>query len=345
LPAAERLEALRVQVRTWQPFNESGYLLSLRGDTGLAMAWDRRSAQRDLEVGGRYAHRCRLIPEPLLRKPAPDGAHLVRCIDGVEGQIWREGWLYASRWWPAPPNGHDWRLFLHASATSADDLAKAEPPELLVLPRVGKSCLTLQALDGSNAQMRGLEGRLMALGGLAVVVGATALSRQALELHQAIERAELATASLRQSTAVVLASRDQALAKAAQAKQMAAWLTEVQPIEVLVHLSEMIGKSGAQIKEMDLTGSKLRLGLQLSPQATRAGLVKDLQAGGWFKSVAEVRDTTSRGLVVMEMVVDGLRPPPTKSVAQVAARAAQNFPPASAFEAGPVAAPKAGAVR
>ena len=136
-------------------------------------------------------------------------------------------------------------------------------------------------------------------------------------MHQSIERSEAAIVSLRQSAAAVLASRDLALAKAAQAQQISAWLTEILPIEVLVHLQEVIGKSGTQIKEMDLIGSKLRLGLQLSAQATRAGVVKDLQAGGWFKGIAEVRGDASRNLVVMEMVIDGLRPPLRRPVTAV----------------------------
>lgn len=317
LAPAERLDALRVQARAWRPFDDSAYLLSLRGETGLAVAWDRLGAQRDLEVAGRDAARCRLLPEPLLRETAPDGAHLVRCFSGLEGQIWREGWLWSSRWWPAPPSGHDWRLFLHASASSTEDFSQAEPPTPLELARTDKPCLVLQGIDGRSAQARGFEGRLLAVSGLVLVACAAALSRQAWDLHQSIERSEAAIVSLRQSAAAVLASRDQALAKAAQAQQISAWLTEILPIEVLVHLQEVIGKSGTQIKEMDLIGSKLRLGLQLSAQATRAGVVKDLQAGGWFKGIAEVRGDASRNLVVMEMVIDGLRPPLRRPVTAV----------------------------
>ena len=344
VPAPERLEALRVQARAWQPFDDSAYLLSLRGDLGLVMAWDRLSAQRDLVAAGRDPRRCRLLPESLLRQAAADGAHLVPCISGFEGQVWREGWLCASRWWSVLPNGQDWRLFLHASAAPGNEPIQAEPPAPLNLARTDKPCLAVQFLDGSGVQVRGLEGRVMALSGLALVVGAAAISHQVWELHQSIERSEAAITSLRQSASVVLASRDLALTKAAQAQQVSAWLIEIQPIEVLEHLHEVIGKSGAQIKEMDLAGGKLRLGLQLSPQATRAGVVKDLQSGGWFKSVAEVRGDASRGLVVMDMIIDGTTPPRRRSLSTLAAaaRPVASSPPTSSFEAGAAPAVKAG---
>jgi hypothetical protein len=334
LPAAERLDALRVQARAWQPFDDSAYVLSLRGETGLAVAWDRLSVQRDLHAAGHDASRCRLLPETLMRQASPDGAHLVQCMGGVEGQIWREGWLCASRWWPSLPVVHDWRLFLYSNESSAHDLAKVDPPALIDVPRSDKPSLSLESLDGGSAQARGLEGRLMALCGLAIVVCAAALARQTWELQQSIARSEAAIVALRQSAAAVLVSRDQALAKAAEARQIAAWLTEIQPIEVLVHLHEMISKSGAQIKEMDLTGNKLRLGLQLSPQSTRSGLVKDFQAGGWFKGVTELRGDTSRGLVVMEMTVEGLRPPLRSTAQGVTSSGKVDMPPPSAFAPG-----------
>jgi hypothetical protein len=35
--------------------------------------------------------------------------------DGFEGQVWRDSFLAATRWWPATPSSRDWLIFLRAS--------------------------------------------------------------------------------------------------------------------------------------------------------------------------------------------------------------------------------------
>lgn len=64
---------------------------------------------------GASAKTVRVIPETLARIPFDEGARLVRCIDGFEGQVWREGALIASRWWLSPPTAREWQHFMRAA--------------------------------------------------------------------------------------------------------------------------------------------------------------------------------------------------------------------------------------
>ena len=54
----------------------------------------------------------RKIVETMIRVPMKIGARLVSCVEGYEGQIWREYELIASRWWSAPPLSQDWNNFI-----------------------------------------------------------------------------------------------------------------------------------------------------------------------------------------------------------------------------------------
>ena len=63
------------------------------------------------------------FPESLVRKGLEEGARLVRCIDGVEGEIWSQGYLLASRWWPAEPTEEEWQFFLRSARVSVDTSA------------------------------------------------------------------------------------------------------------------------------------------------------------------------------------------------------------------------------
>lgn len=62
----------------------------------------------------------RYLPESLARQPLKDGGRLVECIEGFEGQIWYEGNLIASRWWPVPPQKNEWLSFARAVEAEVD---------------------------------------------------------------------------------------------------------------------------------------------------------------------------------------------------------------------------------
>lgn len=72
------------------------------------------------------------IPETLARVPGKDGVRLVRCAQGLEGEIWQEGTLTASRWWRDLPSQQDWRLFLRAGKLRDHDTSQAVPDPVSV---------------------------------------------------------------------------------------------------------------------------------------------------------------------------------------------------------------------
>ncbi len=69
----------------------------------------------------------RVIPETLARTGYEDGARLIRCIDGFEGQVWRDSALIASRWWRNTPTGREWQHFMRAAQVSVDVDSVAAP--------------------------------------------------------------------------------------------------------------------------------------------------------------------------------------------------------------------------
>lgn len=329
VPAPERLAALRLQTLGWQPFESNAYALILQGSDGLAIAWDQARARDELAAAGFVAERCRLVPETLLREPVDVGVRLVQCSEGVEGQVWRAGALAASRWWAALPSEADWQLFLHAGAATPEEMARPLPQLAQESTLAAKPWVALHDIDASaDARAAGLETRVLAVGALALLVGVGAVARQEWEVVRQMQQRRNDMAALRESAAVAIKSRDQALLKAERVRKFAAVLNEPLPIEVLTHVNDMLGKSGVLLKEFELNGSRLRLGLQLGPQTSRAGLVRDLQAGNWFQDVAEERQG-SLGYTTLKMTLNGLRP--RSGAALAAANAPADAPAPSAM--------------
>ena len=64
---------------------------------------------------GKTTSQLRILPESLAREAGDDGARLVQCIDGMEGQVWRDQSIVASRWWSQVPSAQEWLQFLRAA--------------------------------------------------------------------------------------------------------------------------------------------------------------------------------------------------------------------------------------
>lgn len=61
------------------------------------------------------------VPESLLRaRPSGDGPRLIALMEGVEGQVWREGDMVASQWWPSPPTEQVWHRFVRYAGLAPD---------------------------------------------------------------------------------------------------------------------------------------------------------------------------------------------------------------------------------
>lgn len=307
VPAAERLGALRLQVQAWQPFDATDARLVLSGEDGLAIAWDAAALERDLASAGVPRDRIQCLPEPLLQPAADEGVRLIRSAEGFEAQRWQGGFLRASRWWAQPLTERDWHEFVHASgAEVAWDAPVPEPVSLGWAPTAWARHHALHpSADGADARER----QLVLLGGLGLSLVAGLMAHQLWDASRESAALTQQMADIKKTMQPTLAARDAALSAVAEVERLANWFAVPLPVDVLGHLHDTLSKSGVLIKDLELEGDKLRLGLQLGPNATRAGIVKDLQAGNWLVDVTEVRADNARGLLTMEMRLAGLRPP------------------------------------
>lgn len=338
LPAAERLAALRLQVDAWQPFRNMGGRLVLSGDDGLAVVWDAAAVQQRLLAEGLAPERCQLFPETLSQAAGADGLRLLRCAEGFEAQCWREGFLSASRWWAEPLQPQDWQEFVRASGAARDGETLVDVvPE----PQTADTVATVAwakhyPLHATADDATGMERRTVVVGGLVLTLVAGGLGHQLWSAHQHSQQLTRQISETKAAASAVLRVRDATMATVGEVEKLASWFAAPQPIEVIAYLNDALGRSGVQIKDFDLEADKLRLGLQLTPQATRAGVVRELQAGGWFTDVTEVRADNGRGLLTMEMRINGARRPAVAAQMPVPGTEAAPAIPAGAA---PVSAP------
>ncbi|MFN7695255.1 MAG: hypothetical protein ACK5O3_14565 [Burkholderiales bacterium] len=345
VPAAERTAALRVQAMTWQPFEDTARVLLLQGEEGLVVAWDQQQAEAALRAAGLDPARVRCIPETLLREPQSEGLHLLDGADGFEAQCWQGPCaLRASRWWAERPTAAELEQWARALPIG---FAGNPLPQWVSAPAWRKrpwGQLVGQSGMGANA---GSEARLLWWVGGAFALAAGLVGAQVVGAERAVAQLRADNAALRASMDPILKQRERALAQAAEAERWAQWLNAPLPIELIQQLHDSLGRLGVQLREMELRGQSLRLGLLLPPQVPRADLLKALQTSGWFTQVTEARVDNQRDLLWLELMVRGAiapslaqaEPPPESSRAKTlpSASPAQGTGPAPNATA-PVAA-------
>lgn len=320
----------------------------LQGEQGLVVAWDAAHAERQVvEAGGDLEH-CAFVPEPLICEPLDEGVRLLTTAEGCEAQAWQGSQLHASQWWPERPAAQDWANFLRASGHPQPPVAEVpEPVERA--PYRSRPWGAVFGMQGDEAA-RTSEQRLVRLVGLTLILCLGLVGRQWWDLTTRLNEREAELLALRGDATQRNQARERALNAAAEARKWSHWLTAPLPIDVIDHLNTTLpAAGGVVIKQLELNGNKLRLGLQPASGVQRASLVRSLQAGGWFRDVAEVRGDDGQGLVQLEMRIDGLRPAPRATIAEApapvapgpaaptaAAQAPRPMPPAAQAPAEPI---------
>jgi len=77
-----------------------------------------------------------ILPETVLQPLQDHGSRLVKTLEGFEGQIWRNGALIASRWWPNEPDSRAWGTFARAGRIEPDHNTVLSMPAPIELERL-----------------------------------------------------------------------------------------------------------------------------------------------------------------------------------------------------------------
>lgn len=296
---ADRVGALRAQLLAWQPFADSEMLVDLHGDQAQVFAVPRDT----LQAASLSADR--LWPETLCHMPLADGLHLVECLEGVDGQFWSAGILRASRWWASTPDAAEWATFARLSRATPGTMHAVPALQTLAWTRMPRA---LQPLSGVGQGELGRERLIVGGAALVLLVYGGMTARAAWDAHADLQNTTAALEARRDEAKPVLAAREKALTLADRSSALVAQLQSPRPLEVMDELAKRLPK-GSLVREFDLNQLALRVVLDLPADVSRATLVEELLAAGWFTQVSEVKDGLPRTGMALEMKLSGVLPP------------------------------------
>lgn len=258
------IQAARMAAQARTPFRDADIYLVWGARHVGVWSWPKSSLE-SLGKGEFHA-----VPETVLHAPA-DGLALRACMEGFEGQLWQDGELTASRWWPYQPGADEWAAFVRG--LKGDHVVAVPTPERPALNAPAQP-LSYRVLDMVRRPS------LKDIAALAVVLLAVPLlylGGQAISLQTFIMQANGELASLQNVTGDVVEARTQARYSATQLTVYDEILTRTHPMEILAVFAEAAEEAGTQLESANITGRRLEMVLQASEDLTPASLVELLE--------------------------------------------------------------------
>ncbi|MBB4212083.1 hypothetical protein EV659_10857 [Rhodothalassium salexigens DSM 2132] len=280
--SARARQALRLKLHYRAPFETLGLHMAPDASGTAVWTWDQAAVDAALGRAGEGegdATGADLIPESALMASGRDatGARLVRCLDGVEGQVWRDGALRVSRWWRALPTPGDWQAFLKAAGVGFEAGQPVPPPET-------PAWRAQPIVDGPVRDWAPALVRARALS-LAAIVLAAPVTYQSVQWGHAAWRAaeaERALAARREAARPLLAARRDSLAALRAIETQAALGDEALLVRSLLEAVQALDAFRFHIQRVAYADGRVTLWIEDFGRQDGAALVQTLEElDGW----------------------------------------------------------------
>jgi hypothetical protein len=281
-----------IKAREWAPYAEVGYHAHLTRDAALIWVWDAGRVRDAMLTTGLKPGRVAALPEVALQARAPDGLHLVTCLEGVEGQLWSHGELQASRWWPETPSLDQWLEFRRASGLTVDapiGLPLVENPSWR-----RRSWTNAGGSSGSGIERHGREAIIVGAGVLLAACGY--LTGSLAHDLMAISAVEKRLGIAEQRSAPIIAERSRALANREFLDNFAKLNPYPSQFALFAQVAEKLPPNGSRITAWSYQDGDLQFTI-LSPAAPDILFyVKTYSSVEGFTEVNADRADSERGL-------------------------------------------------
>jgi len=294
IPLGRRDEALQLQIQQWSPFTHSGSYSVWRQSQAQTWVWDQDQQQQVQQA--QAVRQARLLPEGVLRAPLTEGLRLLTCLDGLEGQVWREGVLQASHWWQTTPSLQAWQRFQRAQGLPATPV-----PSPLSLPLLDKPWGRARTASGIG----GLRQERVWVFGLAAL-GLSALVWQSVGIwqwRQALDQVASQIDSLNARTTPVLEARSQAMTDRLAIETLLALNPYPHQLQLLAEVADRL-PAGVRLLEWHYQTGQLNFTLE-APSLDPRFYVTAFQAVPGFLEVKANTGRTPQQLIVSLRVAKG----------------------------------------
>lgn len=300
VPKKNRFQALQLELGQWTPFAESSYYIGWRGDQALVWCWDRSKTEQAIRSQRLNPKRIQVLPETLLRSPTQDGVRLMHCFEGFEGQVWQQGALAHSRWWPLMPSAEDWLMF-QRDASIVPEAQQHQPPAAQLSQFNARPWLTTA---GDHADINQNESRVIAFGILLLMLPTLWYGTNLYKIHQAKVHYENTLAQLKPQADPIMLARNQALDYLVRIRSLQAFAQYPEQLVLMSNVAEVLRNDELHLKDWNFQSGKLKITLASSNEIASTALIGRLQLTGYFRDVKALTSQNSKMLILQMDVLE-----------------------------------------
>jgi hypothetical protein len=221
--------------------------------------WDNNKISADIVKQGHNPRNFHTIPETLLQPPENNGLRLIKCLEGVEGQYWRDAELIACRWWATVPDEQAWVSFQRDCsipvALQQTSTSLVQHP-FLRTPWASITRVRLtDAEDEISLREIAFYAALILCFGLFSVyfcVGNYQISKALSQTHQQV-------VTIKKKAAAIFAAREEALNASSRLNAIYELNKYPEPLELMAAIAESLPKDGSFVREWEMTDGRLKL--------------------------------------------------------------------------------------
>lgn len=283
IPESKRKSALGLLVRKWSPFAASQFSAHWVGHRVSVYAWDETQVAAAIAAAGLAPSRVTVWPETFFRAPLSDGVRLATMIDGFEGQVWRNGLLAATRWWPTTPVARDWITFLRASSVDVSQSSTSTPVSVVsdILPTpwtVASAPITDLWGLLQNEQVAAIAAAVVAAPFLYFLAEAAILSGSTM-------RAETALAGMNASSQAIRAERAGAIGNLDNIESYLSLERLPPQFELFTAAGNLLRDSKANLSEWNYDSGQLEIVIQADHALEAATYIQMFEQDSHFSEV------------------------------------------------------------
>jgi len=249
-------------------------------------------------------HKGRYLPESLAHEPMENGARIVRCISGYDGQVWVDQNLVASRWWITPPSNNDWDLFIRAVQEKLGPINEFLPDVSTVPYRQDLSVLKFtrdQIANWLSARNIG------AIAALFLVCSYGYIGAQYVRESLSLKRLEDAKLELNDETELILTQRSRAIANLRYIQGFNRLGRNDSVLSALEALAEVFSNSDFAIQRFDVRDGQMEARLQGKNEISVPDVVALLEESAGLANVSLTLGANDSLIINAKLALSGTR--------------------------------------
>lgn len=300
------IDAIKLSIAQNSNLANPGIFVEPTDDTAAAFlncwVWDADRAAESIKANSL------LIPETYARESTAEGARLVECMYGFEGQIWDKNALLASRWWRGEPDDQDWLEFIEGSEVTtgsvAEDAAhyrrKPHASSVLWRENVGLSDFGTAAIETTVTPMRAFLAASLVLSlPLAYAAGA------AMKLSGDADRAQSRLESLQVELGDVADSRRMSIANRAIIEKYQSAGDPFKMIDVFEQFGIATQPSEVTIRQLSYNGDSIEIRFSADERLLLPELIRKLELSSQWSSANASRNTNNEIVLRGQLTAGG----------------------------------------